>query len=65
MAANYARSIESPCRNCENVHANKEECSRVVTGCGQDAILRNDEASIKHFVEVQLFQGLKIETVAA
>jgi len=51
MAANYARTIESPCRNCEKVHASKEECSRDCDRLQafQDAILRNDEASIKHF----------------
>lgn len=51
MAANYARTLESPCRNCENVHASKEECSRdcVLLQAFQDAILRNDEASIKNF----------------
>ena len=51
MAANYARTVESPCRKCENVDASKEECSR---NCDrlqafQDAILRHDEASIKNF----------------
>jgi hypothetical protein len=49
MAANYARTVESPCRNCENVHTSKEEGSR---DCDclqafQDAMLRNDEASIR------------------
>ena len=51
MAANYARTVESPCRTCENVNASKEECSR---NCDrlqafQDALLYYDEANIKNF----------------
>lgn len=51
MAASYARTIESPCRSCENVDGSKEECSRTCDRLQafQDAILRNDEASIKDF----------------
>ncbi len=51
MIAAFARTIESPCRSCENVHLNKEECS---SNCErlkafQDAILHFDESSIKEF----------------
>ena len=49
---NYcARTVESPCRNCENVHASKEECSRECDKLKafQDALLRYDEASIRNF----------------
>jgi hypothetical protein len=51
MVANYARTVESPCRTCENVNGSKEECSG---NCDrlkafQDALLRFDEASINNF----------------
>ncbi|MCE5244592.1 MAG: hypothetical protein ABFD98_07740 [Syntrophobacteraceae bacterium] len=51
MAVFLAQTIESPCRKCENVHLNKEECSR---NCDrlrafQDAILTYDERNIKNF----------------
>jgi hypothetical protein len=51
MAANYARTVESPCRTCENVDASKEECSRTCDRLRafQDALLRYDEASINNF----------------
>ena len=46
-----ARTMESPCRTCENVHLNKEECSKecVRLQAFQDAIVRYDERSIKDF----------------
>jgi len=51
MAVTFSRTMESPCRTCENVHLNKEECSR---NCArlqafQDAIIHYDERSIKDF----------------
>jgi hypothetical protein len=51
MRVSSARTVESPCRTCENVDASKDECSR---NCDrlrafQDAILLWDEASIKNF----------------
>lgn len=51
MFISFERTMESPCRTCENVHLNKEECSKE---CGrlqafQDAIIRSDERSIKDF----------------
>jgi hypothetical protein len=51
MAANYARTLESPCRTCENVNASKEECSRTCDRLQafQDALLHHDEASINNF----------------
>jgi hypothetical protein len=47
----FARTIESPCRTCENVHMNKEECG---DDCArlrdfQDAILYCEEFNIKEF----------------
>ena len=51
MYVSFARTIESPCRSCENVHLNKEECSRECEKLKafQDAILNYDERSIKDF----------------
>jgi hypothetical protein len=51
MAFSFAKTVESPCRTCENVHLNKDECSR---NCDrlhafQDEILRFDERNIKDF----------------
>ena len=59
MITDYARTVESPCRSCENVNSSKEECSR---NCDrlhafQDAILRYDEASIKQFALKRSFSG--------
>ncbi len=47
----FVKTIESPCRTCENIDRNKEECAE---GCAkleafQQAILRNDEINIKNF----------------
>ena len=51
MAISFGRTMESPCRSCENVHLNKEECSKecVRLQAFQDAIIRYDEHSIKDF----------------
>jgi hypothetical protein len=51
MSSSFSRTIESPCRTCENVHLNKEECSRDCDRLQafQNAILRLDERSIKDF----------------
>ena len=51
MTFSLARSIESPCRTCENIHLNKEECSEDCERLHafQEAILRHDERSIKDF----------------
>ncbi len=51
MFVSLAKTIESPCRRCENVHMNKEECS---DDCAklrdfQDAILFYEEFSIKEY----------------
>jgi hypothetical protein len=45
------RTIESPCRKCENIDMNKEECS---DDCArlrefQNAILFYEESNIKEF----------------
>jgi hypothetical protein len=45
------RTIESPCRKCENVDMNKEECSDDCSRLRefQDAILFYEEFNIKEF----------------
>lgn len=51
MRSSFARTIESPCRSCENVHQSKEECSQDCDRLQafQNAILRHDERNIKDF----------------
>jgi len=51
MSLSFAKTIESPCRCCENVHLNKEECSKECERLRafQDAILNYDERTIKDF----------------
>ncbi|MGA7878234.1 MAG: hypothetical protein WCA08_21420 [Desulfoferrobacter sp.] len=51
MFISFVRTMESPCRSCENVHLSKEECSKecVRLQAFQDAIVRCDEHSIKDF----------------
>jgi hypothetical protein len=51
MSPSFARTIESPCRSCENVHLNKDECSKECDRLRafQDAILHYDERTIKDF----------------
>jgi len=51
MAISFARTIESPCRSCENIHLSKEECSRDCDRLQafQDAILQHDERNIEDF----------------
>jgi hypothetical protein len=45
------KTVESPCRTCENEHMNKEECATdcVRLHAFQNAILRHDEKNIKNF----------------
>ncbi len=45
------RTVESPCRRCENIDQNKEECSKdcAKLNAFQAAILRHDENEIKNF----------------
>lgn len=47
----FARTLESPCRKCENIDQNKEECARncAKLSAFQVAILRQDEINIKNF----------------
>lgn len=47
----FASTVESPCRRCENIDQNKEECSRDCPRLDafQIAILRHDEINIKNF----------------
>jgi hypothetical protein len=51
MAVVFAKTVESPCRTCKNVHLNKDECSGDCDRLHafQDAILQYDERSIKEF----------------
>jgi len=51
MFISFDRTMESPCRTCENVHVNKEECSKecLRLQAFQDAIIRYDERNIKDF----------------
>lgn len=47
----FAKTLESPCRKCENIDQNKEECAKdcVKLHAFQLAILRHDEINIKNF----------------
>ncbi len=51
MSISFARTMESPCRSCENVNLNKDECGRDCDRLRafQDAILSLDERLIKDF----------------
>ena len=51
MAVSISRTMESPCRTCENINLSKEECSKDCERLQafQDAILRDDERTIKDF----------------
>ena len=51
MGFPFGKTVESPCRECENIHLNKEECGRNCEKLKafQDAILRHDERNIKAF----------------
>ena len=51
MSVSSSRTMESPCRRCENVHLNKEECSNDCSRLKafQDAILHHDERNITEF----------------
>jgi hypothetical protein len=64
MAVSFSRTVESPCRTCENVHLNKEECSEDCERLQafQDAILHYDERSIKDFgVKYSLPKGKRVK----
>ena len=47
----FVKTVESPCRTCENEHMNKEECAGdcIRLHAFQSAILRHDERNIKNF----------------
>jgi hypothetical protein len=63
MADSLSRTVESPCRTCENVDEDKEECSRDCEKLHafQDAILLYDERSIKDFgVKCNLPKGKRV-----
>ncbi|MCK8603086.1 hypothetical protein [Desulfoferrobacter suflitae] len=51
MSVPFVRTMESPCRSCENVHLSKEECSRecVRLKAFQEAIVHCDEHTIQDF----------------
>lgn len=51
MLISFVKTDESPCRRCENIDRNKEDCAK---GCAklnafQVAILRYNENNIKDF----------------
>lgn len=56
----YARTVESPCRSCEFIDRDKDECSKdcLRLSAFQSAILRHDEINIKNF-EVRSLQMRK------
>ncbi len=45
------KTFESPCRNCEHIDRDKEECAKECARLHafQAAILRRDEINIKNF----------------
>jgi hypothetical protein len=47
----FARTMESPCRSCEYIHHDKDECAKDCDRLNtfQAAILRHDEVNIKNF----------------
>lgn len=47
----FARTLESPCRRCENIDQNKDDCAKNCARLSafQAAILRQDELNIKNF----------------
>lgn len=47
----FSKTVESPCRKCENIDQNKEECAKdcAKLEAFQVAILRHDENNIKNF----------------
>jgi hypothetical protein len=47
----FAKTMESPCRNCEYIHHDKDECAKNCDRLStfQAAILRHDEINIKNF----------------
>jgi len=51
MIITFDRTMESPCRTCENVHLNKDDCSKqcLRLQAFQDAIVHNDERIIKDY----------------
>ncbi|MGA2224304.1 MAG: hypothetical protein ABSH41_07680 [Syntrophobacteraceae bacterium] len=47
----FARTVESPCRNCQYIDQDKDECAKdcVKLSAFQAALLRLDEINIKNF----------------
>ena len=47
----YVKTIESPCRNCEYIDQDKDECAKdcVRLSAFQSEILRHDEINIENF----------------
>ncbi len=47
----FAKTMESPCRSCEYIHHDKDECAKDCDKLStfQAAILRLDEINIKNF----------------
>ncbi len=52
----FVRTVESPCRSCEFIDHDKDECAKdcLRLSAFQAAILRHDEINIKNF-EVRNF----------
>jgi hypothetical protein len=53
----FAKTVESPCKSCEFIDRDKDECSKdcLRLSAFQAAILRRDEINIKNF-QVRNFQ---------
>jgi hypothetical protein len=51
MFTSFSKTMESPCRTCENAHLNKDICSKdcIKLQAFQDAIVRSEEYYIKEF----------------
>ncbi len=47
----FAKTVESPCRNCQYIDQDKDECAKdcVKLSAFQAALLRLDEINIKNF----------------
>jgi len=62
----FVRTVESPCKSCEFIDRDKDECARdcLRLNAFQAAILRRDEINIKNF-EVRNFQMRSIRAKKA
>ena len=62
----FARTVESPCKSCEFIDRDKDECAKdcLRLNAFQAAILRRDEINIKN-VEIRSFQMRSFEAKKA